>query len=402
MRWLAKVSDKTYLRNDEKPGTPAHLQHDGAHQMFARYSVFVLFVAAAFFNVPFAMAQSKGLLSPLDRPALMVRLPAKSYLLSIAEAGHRLVAVGERGIIVLSDDGGMTWRQAKVPVSVTLTAVQFPTARLGWAVGHYGVVLHTEDSGETWVRQLDGETAARLVLEAAQIKSEKAGSDNPTNKKSLSDAELLVKDGADKPFLDLYFDSDKSGVIVGAYNLIFHTDDGGKTWLPWLDRLQNRKNFHLYAIAALGSQLYIAGEKGVLLRSDDDGKRFTRLDTPYKGSYFVLSLLPSGEVVVAGLRGNAFRSADQGASWQKIEVAAPISFTAAKLTKKGSLILANQAGQLFKSNDLGGALKPINTSPLPPINDLLITSDGALVVVGVNGVMRLSIPENKAITGDTK
>lgn len=370
--------------------------------MFARYSLFSLFMAATLFNAPSAMAQSKGLFSPLDRPALMARQPAKSYLLSVAEVGHRLVAVGERGVIVLSDDGGLTWRQAKVPVSVTLTAVQFPTPQQGWAVGHYGVVLHTEDGGETWVRQFDGVTAAKIVLAAAQAKSREAGSEESINKKFLSDAELLVKDGADKPFFSLHFSDDKSGVIVGAYNLIFHTEDGGKSWLPWLDRLDNPKNIHLYAIAASGSQLYIAGEQGLALRSGDRGKSFSRLDTPYKGSYFAISLFPSGEVVIAGLRGNAFRSADQGVSWQKIEVAAPISFTAAKLTKKGSLILANQAGQLFKSNDLGVSLKPIHASPLPPINDVLITPDGALVAVGEQGVMRVAIPGDAATTGEKK
>jgi photosystem II stability/assembly factor-like uncharacterized protein len=66
-------------------------------------------------------------------------LPA--YLTGIARAGKRLVAVGERGIVVLSDDDGATWRQASVPVSVTLAAVQFPTPTQGWVVGHYGVVL---------------------------------------------------------------------------------------------------------------------------------------------------------------------------------------------------------------------------------------------------------------------
>jgi hypothetical protein len=38
---------------------------------------------------------------------------------------------------------GRQWRQASVPVSVTLTAVSFATPQLGWAVGHAGVVLHT-------------------------------------------------------------------------------------------------------------------------------------------------------------------------------------------------------------------------------------------------------------------
>ncbi len=54
---------------------------------------------------------------------------------------------GERGIVLLSDDAGVSWRQAKVPVSVSLTAVQFVDAEQGWAVGHLGVVLHTQDGG---------------------------------------------------------------------------------------------------------------------------------------------------------------------------------------------------------------------------------------------------------------
>ena len=45
----------------------------------------------------------------LDRPALLCRKPEKAVLLDIASAGTRLVAVGERGIIVLSDDAGQTW-----------------------------------------------------------------------------------------------------------------------------------------------------------------------------------------------------------------------------------------------------------------------------------------------------
>ena len=89
-------------------------------------------------------------------------------MLAITRAGARLVAVGERGSILLSDDSGVSWRQAKVPVSVTLTAVQFPNAKAGWAVGHLGVVLHSADGGETWAKQLDGREAASLVLEAAK------------------------------------------------------------------------------------------------------------------------------------------------------------------------------------------------------------------------------------------
>ncbi|WP_220476874.1 WD40/YVTN/BNR-like repeat-containing protein [Massilia cavernae] len=98
----------------------------------------------------------------LDRPAVQVKAPERQVLLAAAQAGTRVVAVGERGLVVLSDDAGASWRQARaVPVSTTLTAVSFRSAQLGWAVGHGGVVLHTRDGGDTWTRQADGASLAR-------------------------------------------------------------------------------------------------------------------------------------------------------------------------------------------------------------------------------------------------
>ena len=92
----------------------------------------------------------------LELPAEPSASALKHLILDIASAGDRLVAVGEYGNILYSDDQGISWRQAQVPVQVTLTAVHFPTANKGWAVGHDAVILHSEDTGETWRKQLDG------------------------------------------------------------------------------------------------------------------------------------------------------------------------------------------------------------------------------------------------------
>ncbi|MFI4940022.1 MAG: WD40/YVTN/BNR-like repeat-containing protein, partial [Burkholderiales bacterium] len=88
---------------------------------------------------------------PLEQPARFSAIAARAMLPGVAKAGARLVAVGEHGIIVYSDNRGQSWTQAKVPVSVTLTAVQFPDAKDGWAVGHDGVVLSSTDGGQSWV-----------------------------------------------------------------------------------------------------------------------------------------------------------------------------------------------------------------------------------------------------------
>ena len=60
---------------------------------------------------------------PLDTPAMSTLKAHKSLLLDVTNAGERLVAVGERGHIIFSNDEGRTWRQATTPVLTTLTAV---------------------------------------------------------------------------------------------------------------------------------------------------------------------------------------------------------------------------------------------------------------------------------------
>ena len=351
--------------------------------MNPKYALLALTAAGTFAAVPAPAAT--GVADPVDRPATVVRAPAKSYLTGLALAGKRLVAVGERGVILLSDDAGKTWRQAKVPTSVTLTAVQFPTPTSGWAVGHYGVVLHSVDAGATWTRQLDGVQAARIALRDAQAAS---GQDAATAR-TLADAQRLVQDGPDKPLLALHFTDKDNGIVVGAYNLAFRTIDGGRTWTSLMGRLDNPRGNHLYAVQAAGDGVYIAGEQGLVLRSVDGGQTFERVDTGYKGSFFALAVPRDKELVVAGLRGNAFRSVDNGATWRKLDVPAPVSILTAGTRPDGSVVLGNQAGQLLTATPGATSLSPMKTPALPPVHDVLLHPDGVLVVAGMYGAIRL-------------
>ena len=120
------------------------------------------------FSAAWCVADTGPVGSPLSTPAMHVTPTQKTVLIDLARAGERLVAVGERGLVLLSDDHGQSWRQAAVPVSVSLSAVQFVDAHSGWAIGHAGVVLATRDGGESWVVQLDGRRAAQIELDAAR------------------------------------------------------------------------------------------------------------------------------------------------------------------------------------------------------------------------------------------
>ena len=316
---------------------------------------------------------------------------ASSVLLAMTQAGQRLLVVGERGIVLFSDDGAASWRQAQVPVSVALTGVRFATDMKGWATGHSGVLLRTEDGGASWTRQMDGRQAAKAMLQAA----EHAASirNDAKTRGLLSDARRLVHDGPDKPFFDIYFSDEKHGFLVGAYGLFFMTQDGGKTWLPWRSHIEHPNDKHLYCINGIGPTLYIAGEEGTLYRSVDAGQSFTEIRTPYDGSYFGVLALSKDKVVVYGLRGNAYWSDDAGAHWRRSETGAgtQAAFTAGLALTDGSVVLVSQGGEVLRSLDAGHSFQALPVAKPFPFSGVVQAGADRLLLSGNRGITGLGI-----------
>ena len=103
-------------------------------------------------SAPVAFAQEEDeTIQP--RPSEMAPKSAQALLTAIASAGDRLVAVGSRGHVLVSADGGSQWKQVPVPVRGLLTEVRFVGAQTGWAVGHDATILKTIDGGESWTLQ---------------------------------------------------------------------------------------------------------------------------------------------------------------------------------------------------------------------------------------------------------
>nr|WP_180204841.1 YCF48-related protein [Pseudomonas sp. SbOxS1]NYU04838.1 BNR domain-containing protein [Pseudomonas sp. SbOxS1] len=340
--------------------------------------------------LPLGLAHAGAVGDALNTPAMQAPQAKSAVLLDLARSGARLVAVGERGIVLLSDDNGASWRQAKVPVSVSLTAVQFVDANTGWAVGHAGVVLVSHDGGEHWTVQLDGSRAAQLELVGAREQLP-AANDQDTATARVQTAERLASEGADKPFLALQFLDARHGLIVGAYGLAFRTDDGGATWQSIMGQIDNPMGAHLSAIAQRGEHWFLAGEQGYLARSDDAGKSFTQLQSPYSGSFFTLQMRDDGVLLAAGLKGNAFASSDLGDSFQPVPVSMPVSFSDAIRTDDGQLLLVNQSGALFRTNNPPGALLQPYGKPLgKPVASVIEAADGSLTLAGFTGLTRIS------------
>ncbi|MGJ7512699.1 WD40/YVTN/BNR-like repeat-containing protein [Variovorax sp. GT1P44] len=325
----------------------------------------------------------------LDRPARMSPLAAERLITGIARAGDRLVAVGQRGHIVHSEDGGRLWVQAMVPVSSDLTAVSFVDAKVGYATGHDGVVLGTLDGGHGWTRLLDGRQVNTLVLDHMQRRV--AASDaTEQDRKLLVEAQRNAEAGPDKPFLDLCFVSANEGFVVGAYGLILRTADGGKTWEPWFDRADNPNLLNLYAVRAHRGAIYIAGEAGLLLKLDAGAQRFTVLPSPYKGSLFGLASTKAG-VLAYGMRGNAFLSTDEGAAWSPVNTGLAASIVAGAVATNGTVALVDQAGGIALSIDGGLSFTRSPLRSQVPLAAVAFASTTSLVVGGPRGLRSIDL-----------
>jgi len=331
-----------------------------------------------------AGAQAAPVAGALERPAVMAKAPQRAALLSAALAGPRVIAVGERGIVVASDDGGRSWRQVPSPVSVTLTTVRFATPTDGVAVGHGGTVLTTQDGGASWQLRLDGRRLAALVRDEARA----AGA----APEAVRDAERLVADGPDKPLLDVLLLDRQRLLAVGAFGLAIHSADGGQTWQSWMSRLPNPKGLHWYVARRDGDALLLAGEQGLLARSDDGGQSFRPLASPYKGSWFAAEMQPQGRIVLAGLRGQVWQSVDRGDSWTLLPNPVPATITAMSPWPAGGLLLASQSGALLRLQ--GDRLQPVPAPPLALPAGLLPLPEGRLLALGLSGLNVLSLPSD--------
>lgn len=263
---------------------------------------------------------------------------------------QRLVAVGEQGVILYSDDGGNSWLRARTPARVLLTAVSFPSARLGWAVGHDGVILHSEDSGASWHAQTAGTELTRLQL--AGVEQALATPPAATDSLVQADWRYLQESFAEAleqqvmpTLLDVQFLDSQRGFALGAYGALFTTDDGGKHWHSIGHRLPNPDQLHLNTLLQTrNGRLLIAGEAGLLLASDDFGQHWQALESPYEGSFF--ALVEADRLYLLGLRGHLFSSAD-GNRWHAVALETRATLNGA-LHSDGRLYLLGQGGTLLQ------------------------------------------------------
>ena len=290
--------------------------------------------------------------SAQPRPAKKMPRADQVVVLDMDLAGERVVAVGERGIVLYSDDHGQSWTQAQVPISRTITAVDFIDERRGFAVGHDSALLRTEDGGASWELQ-------KFAPEDENF------------------------------FLEVDFPIAERGSILGTNGELWISRDGGQGWELTVLAVEEWYSNHLFGIAGSrdGTTLIVA-EKGVLYRSPDGLHDWQPLESPYEGSYFGV-LSAGGRWLTYGMSGRAYISSDLGESWTRVQTGTQQFLLDGVRVGENGALLVGRGGVMLYVDLTTGTSTTLRREDRLSITAVQVLDEWVLLATETGGVTRV-------------
>lgn len=284
-------------------------------------------------------------------------------------------AVGDRGVIWHTGDGGRTWTLQPSGVDCRLSSVCFLSDKVGWAAGGYmqpyshatvGVVLATRDGGEHWtsmrarilpaIRQIGffdnrqgwavGQTSAWFptgvyttgdggkswaAVPGAGGSAWLTGDFVDPNTGALagraSATATVRRRGVDPQPSDFglralrrtKFTGKTAGWLVGDGGLVLATRDLGKSWQTAEGGLPpgSANQFDFAALAVLGEHVWVAGTPGTrVLHSPDAGRTWQAADTGQALPIRALAFVDEMHGWAVGDLGTILATADGGRTWK--------------------------------------------------------------------------------------
>ncbi|HID23406.1 MAG TPA: hypothetical protein EYP14_13550, partial [Planctomycetaceae bacterium] len=277
-------------------------------------------------------------------------------------------AVGDRGVVWRTIDGGRTWRRLPTPVECSLRDVCFLTDQVGWVVGGgfepftqspFGVVLHTTDGGRTWKR-LDREQLPLLVA--------------------------------------VRFFGPQTGIVVGvgaseagpSRTAVFVTTDGGKSWEPLAGEVTGSWRGAAFIGTGTGVVVGRRGRVGLV-----GGRQLLppRLDDLGRRGLYDVQLQPDLTGWLVGDGGLILRTTNGGIVWESPDRPLPetvrevFDFRAVACRGKNAWVAGAPGSVVWHTSDNGRTWHPQMTGQPLPIYGLDFPTDRFGCAVGAMGVI---------------
>jgi len=285
------------------------------------------------------------------------------------------LAVGGQGTCIYTKNGGQTWDPIQLPALVTISAIDFSTRLQGWAVGDSGNILSTTDGGKTWRKLMSG--TMRYLL-------------------------------------DVKFIDSLTGFVCGLNNTLIQTGNGGESWHGV--SLSNDSLVRYTGIDVLNDTIVVVGYRigpsraPIIQISSDKGKTWNTAQTTGLNIYpEAVKIIGSGRMIATGnfprtidtLGVKVIISDNGGETWQEVQtglLADWYPLTAIDINRVGKIVAVGRQASIIVSNDTGRTWKEHsyaqlwNISNFPqfklPMNASHFFSSSSGIVIGgrVSGI----------------
>ncbi len=271
---------------------------------------------------------------------------------------------------VVSGFSQSDWTLQRVDSAGDLVAVHFTSSDKGWIAGDGGYLASTTDGGRTW---------RKYPLNATEDINE-IYFRNDDNGYLIAGRKLFItRDGGKSwqetriyragefgtgtpEFLSIRFSDKKRGYVVGSVlrrsgnedvvvdSLLMRTEDGGETWT----RINVPTKFELFHLDFNGSSHgWIAGDQGVILASTDEGRTWQLQNSGVTRALFDIRFRGKKNGYAVGGGGTVLRTENGGATWQAVDTAYSETFKRVDFGDDKNGWIIGYSGRILQTNDRG-------------------------------------------------
>ncbi|MDQ6751067.1 MAG: hypothetical protein M3Z33_09985 [Actinomycetota bacterium] len=294
-------------------------------------------------------ASSFAEVTPSDKPIYAAAFASPS----------RAVAVGQNGVTVVSDDGGVTWRAVGSRLTGTFYALRASSASTAYALGESGALARTTDGGGSW-SPVGVPTSTRLV-----------GVSFPTDSVGFAldgDGQLQRTDnsGASWQLLSTVRASDVLGidartVLLAGPRGVRRSTNRGQEFSSVGGRAVGRTT--LGHVFSAGGAIFAWGSRAIL-RSTNGGRSWRSLRRPSRSAVVSLDFVDRSKGFAVDSRGRLFATGNAGRRWRQLvgfgsSVARQVDFA----TARAGFVRVNTFGGAFggwvlRTSDGGRTWRP--------------------------------------------
>lgn len=220
----------------------------------------------------------------------------KTEFVAISTVGKNIQVAAKDGTLLLSQDGGKRWNIVRIGSvgrtgafsGLEITDIYFPTRDRGFIISGNGKLLRTTNGGRNWALASIRFDTKRIEVIRARLNS-------------------------------IYFPSATTGFIVANKAGLILTMDGGETWAhrTLTEAKVDKRLANLFSIHSNNRDYWIVGENGLIMFSNNGGRRWLRRN---KGDFDYNSVIALGEgkAVIAGKEGYLLNTIDGGETWTRV------------------------------------------------------------------------------------